>query len=288
MPQLEYSLPKDHDPAWYADGSTRRFSNDALGLWLSRCFLEGGVTCVDCHSDPHDTEIEKNPAIRPESNADLHTVPRSHCAGRHRSHPARCEERRKLLRRVPHAAERREHQGEDPRPRNQPASAREHRTARNPERLQRMPPGPHAGLGGGHDRRLVSREPWPPSEASRPRGRLQPGEIRKRPGSRLSARRARRERIRASPHPGQCRRVPGTVSLRSARSSSAPALVRLERADRPRDHHAPDRKAGSFESGDGEAVPREGARRRGGRRSYGCGLRSRDSRRGDARRGRRT
>jgi predicted CXXCH cytochrome family protein len=69
FPQLEYGLPQDHDPAWYLDGSTRRFSNDTLGLWLSRCFLEGGVTCVDCHTDPHDTEIEKNSAIRPESSA---------------------------------------------------------------------------------------------------------------------------------------------------------------------------------------------------------------------------
>ncbi len=69
LPELEYGLPRDHDPAWYPDGSTRRFSADALGLWLSRCFLEGGVTCVDCHTDPHDTEIEKNAAIRPESAA---------------------------------------------------------------------------------------------------------------------------------------------------------------------------------------------------------------------------
>ncbi len=67
LPELEYRLPRDHDPAWYVDGSTRRFSADALGLWLSRCFLEGGVTCVDCHRDPHDTEIEKNPLIRSES-----------------------------------------------------------------------------------------------------------------------------------------------------------------------------------------------------------------------------
>ncbi len=69
LPQLEYGLPQDHDPAWYVDGSTRRFSNDTLGLWLSRCFLEGGLTCVDCHSDPHDTEIEKNAAIRSEASA---------------------------------------------------------------------------------------------------------------------------------------------------------------------------------------------------------------------------
>jgi HEAT repeat protein len=68
LPQLEYGLPQDHDPAWYLDGSTRRFSNDTLGLWMSRCFLEGGVTCVDCHIDPHDTEIEKNEKIRPESS----------------------------------------------------------------------------------------------------------------------------------------------------------------------------------------------------------------------------
>jgi hypothetical protein len=69
LPQLEYGLPQDHDPAWYVDGSTRRFSNDTLGLWLSRCYLEGGVACTDCHSDPHDTEIEKNAYIRPESSA---------------------------------------------------------------------------------------------------------------------------------------------------------------------------------------------------------------------------
>jgi hypothetical protein len=69
FPQLEYGLPREPDPAWYVDGSTRRFSNDTLGLWTSRCFLEGGVTCVDCHIDPHDTEIEKNAAIRPESGA---------------------------------------------------------------------------------------------------------------------------------------------------------------------------------------------------------------------------
>ncbi len=67
LPELEYGLPRDLDPAWYVDGSTRRFSADALGLWLSRCFLEGGVTCVDCHTDPHDTEIEKTAAIRPEA-----------------------------------------------------------------------------------------------------------------------------------------------------------------------------------------------------------------------------
>jgi hypothetical protein len=69
LPQLEYGLPQDHDPAWYVDGSTRRFSNDTLGLWLSRCHLEGGLACTDCHSDPHDTEIEKNPKIRPEASA---------------------------------------------------------------------------------------------------------------------------------------------------------------------------------------------------------------------------
>ena len=69
LPQLEYGLPQDHDPAWYVDGSTRRFSNDTLGLWLSRCYLEGGVTCVDCHNDPHDTEIEKTAAIRADSSA---------------------------------------------------------------------------------------------------------------------------------------------------------------------------------------------------------------------------
>jgi hypothetical protein len=69
LPILEYNQPRDKDPAYWADGRTRRFSNDAFGLWQSECFLKGGATCVACHSSVHEVEIEKNPQLRPTANA---------------------------------------------------------------------------------------------------------------------------------------------------------------------------------------------------------------------------
>lgn len=69
LPILEYDQPRDKDPAYWADGRTRRFSNDAYGLWQSECFLKGGATCVACHSAVHEVEIEKNPQLRPTANA---------------------------------------------------------------------------------------------------------------------------------------------------------------------------------------------------------------------------
>ncbi len=69
MPILEYNQPRDKDPAYWPDGRTRRFSNDAYGLWQSECFLKGGATCVSCHSSVHEVEIEKNPQLRPTANA---------------------------------------------------------------------------------------------------------------------------------------------------------------------------------------------------------------------------
>ena len=63
LPILEFSQPEDHDPAYWPDGRTRRFSNDAFGLWQSECFLKGKVTCVSCHVTPHDIEIERNPQL---------------------------------------------------------------------------------------------------------------------------------------------------------------------------------------------------------------------------------
>jgi len=68
LPILEYSQPLDKDPAYWPDGRTRRFSNDAFGLWQSECYLKGSVTCVDCHVNGHQTEIEKNPQLRPDAN----------------------------------------------------------------------------------------------------------------------------------------------------------------------------------------------------------------------------
>ena len=69
LPILEYNQPEDKDPAYWPDGRTRRFSNDAYGLWQSECFLKGGVTCVACHINAHETEIERNPQLRPDANA---------------------------------------------------------------------------------------------------------------------------------------------------------------------------------------------------------------------------
>jgi predicted CXXCH cytochrome family protein len=67
VPILEYDQPVDKDPAYWADGRTRRFSNDAIGFWQSQCFLKGGATCLKCHVDAHDTGIEKNPQLRPDA-----------------------------------------------------------------------------------------------------------------------------------------------------------------------------------------------------------------------------
>ena len=69
LPVLEYNLPDAEDPAYWPDNRTRRFSNDAFGLWQSECYLKGKVTCVDCHVRAHETEIERNPQLRPDANA---------------------------------------------------------------------------------------------------------------------------------------------------------------------------------------------------------------------------
>jgi len=69
MPIMQYRLPDSEDPAYWADGRTRRFSNDAFGLWQSLCFLKGGATCVTCHVRPHNTNIDINPQLKPSNNA---------------------------------------------------------------------------------------------------------------------------------------------------------------------------------------------------------------------------
>jgi len=68
MPILEYAQKVDKDPAYWADGRPRRFSNDALGFWQSRCFLEGSATCVTCHLDPHVPDVDRNPQLAPSNN----------------------------------------------------------------------------------------------------------------------------------------------------------------------------------------------------------------------------
>ena len=69
LPILEATQPADRDPAYWPDGRTRRFSNDAFGLWQSECYLKGRAACTDCHTAAHETEIEKNPQLRPDANA---------------------------------------------------------------------------------------------------------------------------------------------------------------------------------------------------------------------------
>ena len=69
LPILEATQPVDKDPAYWPDGRTRRFSNDAFGLWQSECYLKGGLTCTACHTAAHETEIERNPQLRPDANA---------------------------------------------------------------------------------------------------------------------------------------------------------------------------------------------------------------------------
>jgi predicted CXXCH cytochrome family protein len=68
-PVLEYESPSDRDPAYWADGRPRRFSNDALGLWQSACFLRGGATCTTCHNDPHQPDIDRNAQLASSNNA---------------------------------------------------------------------------------------------------------------------------------------------------------------------------------------------------------------------------
>jgi hypothetical protein len=69
QPILEYAPRKESDPAYWADGRPRRFSNDAIGLWQSECFLRGGAACTSCHSDPHLPDVDKDPRLGSSSDA---------------------------------------------------------------------------------------------------------------------------------------------------------------------------------------------------------------------------
>ena len=55
-------------PTTGLDGRPRRFSNDAIGLWQSECFLRGGATCTTCH-DPHEPDIDRHPQLAASNNA---------------------------------------------------------------------------------------------------------------------------------------------------------------------------------------------------------------------------
>ena len=68
LPVLEYGPLKKEDPSYWADGRPRRFSNDAIGLWQSQCFLKGGATCTTCHRDPHEPDVDRNAQLAPANN----------------------------------------------------------------------------------------------------------------------------------------------------------------------------------------------------------------------------
>jgi len=69
VPVLEYApYARPHasqDPPYWADGRPRRFSNDAIGLWQSACYLRGGLTCTTCHTNPHLPDVDRNPQLAP-------------------------------------------------------------------------------------------------------------------------------------------------------------------------------------------------------------------------------
>ena len=69
MPRLEYEPRPGLDVAYWPDGRPRRFSNDAIGLWQSECFLQGGATCTSCHKDPHEPDVDRNRQLAATNNA---------------------------------------------------------------------------------------------------------------------------------------------------------------------------------------------------------------------------
>lgn len=69
--KLEYTPRKEQDPVYWADGRPRRFSNDAIGFWQSRCYLKGGATCATCH-DAHTPNVDRHASLAP-ANASLCT-----------------------------------------------------------------------------------------------------------------------------------------------------------------------------------------------------------------------
>jgi len=69
LPVMQYRLPKSADEPYWLDGRPRWFANEALALWQSQCFLKGGATCVTCHANEHQIDVERDPRLRTGSNA---------------------------------------------------------------------------------------------------------------------------------------------------------------------------------------------------------------------------
>jgi predicted CXXCH cytochrome family protein len=68
MPRLEYDPSPGLDAPYWPDGRPRRFSNDAIGLWQSECFLRGRATCTSCHQDLHEPDVDRNPQLASGNN----------------------------------------------------------------------------------------------------------------------------------------------------------------------------------------------------------------------------
>jgi tetratricopeptide (TPR) repeat protein len=68
LPVMENRMPSSDDPAYWPDGRPRWFANEAVAFWQSQCFLKGGATCITCHSNPHNIDVERNPRLRLDRN----------------------------------------------------------------------------------------------------------------------------------------------------------------------------------------------------------------------------
>jgi predicted CXXCH cytochrome family protein len=68
FPIMVYRLPATDDPAYWPDGRPRWLSNEATALWQSECYLEGGATCVTCHTEAHGIDVARNPQLRLDDN----------------------------------------------------------------------------------------------------------------------------------------------------------------------------------------------------------------------------
>ena len=68
-PLLEYAQKRNHDPAYWANGRPRRFSNEAIAFWQSQCYFKGGATCIGCHTDVHEPDIDKNSTLAARQDA---------------------------------------------------------------------------------------------------------------------------------------------------------------------------------------------------------------------------
>jgi predicted CXXCH cytochrome family protein len=161
VPTLEYApYVRPHasqDPPYWADGRPRRFSNDAIGLWESACFLRGGATCTTCHTNPHLPDVDKNPQLTTVSSNALCTKCHQEIGARVAAHhAAQGRQRGQRLRRVPHAENGRQHQIDDARPHDWRAGAGKHRALQHPERVHRVSPRQARVVGRRHVEDLVA------------------------------------------------------------------------------------------------------------------------------------